>query len=194
MTQENKTIQEQVKDIRTTLKARIIPNLPISKEVTQSKDNEIRDFVTEKIDKFEFDYYFKQQENLVRQKQPTVSSKLPLCERFINNKQCKKESQIHLCIEHLELAEIEARKSSLNDTIEYLNGIAEGKKFDGTDQKLVEAVNKLLKSEREKVLKAIDDDIKSFKNILKGPTHLSVYTQVEHKIKDWEELKRRLGL
>lgn len=41
------------------------------------------------------------------------SDSIVKCERWINEKQCTKDSEIHLCIEHFELAEKEARNSAL---------------------------------------------------------------------------------
>jgi len=53
-------ISKHVSNMRQTLKARVIPNLPLSKEVTQSRDCETRDWVGESIDKFEFEYYLQE--------------------------------------------------------------------------------------------------------------------------------------
>lgn len=48
------TKKDLVKDMKRTLKARIIPNLPISPKTNDGRE---RDFVREQIDRFEFDWY-----------------------------------------------------------------------------------------------------------------------------------------
>lgn len=63
-------LEEKANQLLRTLKVRIIANLPISKEVMQSRDNEIRDFVNEKFDEYEKEvvYYFKEVQKLTEQK------------------------------------------------------------------------------------------------------------------------------